>query len=142
MTNVEKGADSRVGASPGEPPELGGKLVIKKEVVIRIAAMAAREVGGFTLTSGGLKELIPGRGGADDLSRGINADVREQEASFYLSIAVDYGRHIPSLVAEVRKRIRDKVKDTCDIETSEVNVEVVDVRLPGVDGASSEAFVA
>lgn len=110
-----------------------GRLIIRDDVVAKIAGMAAQEVEGISMGGGGLMQTVTGaaRGGDSDVKRGIKVEVGERQAAFDLSLMVDYGYNIPDIIAQVRRKITERVRSMTGLETTEINVEVVDINLPG-----------
>ena len=108
-----------------------GKLIIRNDVVAKIAGMAAREVTGVSPSSTGLLENVQNmaQGGDSNVKRGVKAEVGERQAAFDLSFVVDWGYHIPSVVSEVRRKITQRVKEMTGLETTEINVEITDISL-------------
>ena len=130
MQQVAREGEDRL----AEEVDVSGRLTIKNDVVAKIAGMAAREVQGVSPSSGGLMSAVsgitPGSGGADaDAKKGIKAEVGERQAAFDLSLVVDWGYNIPTVVSEVRRRISQRVSEMTGLETTEINVEVTDVNL-------------
>jgi uncharacterized alkaline shock family protein YloU len=109
-------------------------LTIREGVVAKIAGMAAREVEGVSLGSagvGGVVETLTGATQAGgDVKKGIKAEVGQKQAAFDLALTVDFGYNIPNVVADVRRRIRERIAEMTDLETTEINVDVVDISLP------------
>lgn len=135
-TDVRTETTQRDIQRPSSMDETEGRLIIKDDVVAKIAGMAAREVEGVSFGTGSFLESVTGTargatGKDEQVDKGIKAEVGERQAAFDLSIIVDYGYHIPSLVSDIRRRITSKVREMCDLETTEINVEVADIRLPG-----------
>ena len=117
--------------SENESRDPQGKLIIRNDVVAKIAGMAAREVAGVSPSSTGLLENAQNmaQGGDSNIKRGVKAEVGERQAAFDLSFVVDWGHHIPSVVSEVRRKITQRVKEMTGLETTEINVEITDISL-------------
>jgi uncharacterized alkaline shock family protein YloU len=107
-----------------------GRLTIRDGVVEKIAGMAAREVEGVSMGTGGIMEAIQGATGGGDMRKGIKAEVGERQVAFDMGLVVDYGYNIPNVVSQVRERISQRVQEMTGLETVEINVEVADIHLP------------
>lgn len=118
-------------ASENSTRDPQGKLIIRSDVVAKIAGMAAREVAGVSPSSTGLLGNVQNlaQGGDSNVKRGVKAEVGERQAAFDLSFVVDWGYHIPTVVSEVRQKITQRVKEMTGLETTEINVEITDISL-------------
>jgi uncharacterized alkaline shock family protein YloU len=112
--------------------QVRGRLVIKNDVVAKIAGMAAREVEGVGAGSRGFRDAISSANPTDsdsDVKKGIKAEVGERQAAFDITLVVDYGYNIPMVVSEVRGKVAMRVREMTGLETTEINVEVSDVNI-------------
>ncbi len=112
-----------------------GEMTLREHVVAKIAGLATREVEGVhSMGRGGWREnLFSG----DDVRRGVKVTVGQKEAAFDLWLKVEYGCHIPDVVDLVRQRITERVSAMTGLHTKEVNINVVDVVLPGQEPKSA-----
>ncbi len=102
-----------------------GDVSLDASVVARIAAMAVKEVEG--LHSLGKSRLL--RLG-DDATRGVGVEVGTKQAALDLEVVIEYGHDIKKVAREVRQRIADAVETMAGKEVVEINIHVVDIRLP------------
>ncbi|MBW2731266.1 MAG: Asp23/Gls24 family envelope stress response protein [Deltaproteobacteria bacterium] len=102
-----------------------GKITLNEEVVATIAGMAARQIDG--ISSLGKSRLIPF---GDDPRRGIEAQVGNKQAAFDIDVVISYGIDIRKVAAELRTAIADGVNKMAGREVVEVNINVVDIKLP------------
>ena len=83
-----------------------GTTTIQDSVVANVAGIAAQEVEGVRMGSGGTSQAVgnimsavPGVGGSGSESRGVSVEVGEVEAAVDLSMSVEYGRIIQRFCA-------------------------------------------
>lgn len=114
-----------------------GRTAIADQVVGKIAGMAARDVdgvhsfgGGLTRAIGAVRDRVPG-GRAGSMTRGVKVEVGEKQAAVDLDIVVEYGFAIAEVAADVREEVIAAVERMTGLQVVEVNINVVDVHLPG-----------
>jgi uncharacterized alkaline shock family protein YloU len=114
-----------------------GTTTIQDGVVSKVAGMAAQEVEGVRMGSGGtsqavgnLMSAVPGVGGSGSESRGVSAEVGEVEAALDLSVSVEYGRAIPQVAEAVRRNVIRRVESLVGLRVTEVNITVNDIFFP------------
>jgi uncharacterized alkaline shock family protein YloU len=117
-----------------------GKTVISDTVVAKVSGLAARDVSGvhdlvpvgMGATIGGFARSISG---GDQRSQGVRVEVGQREAAVDLNMTVDYGVNIPQVAEAVRQNIIERVQATTGLVVKEVNVNVVDLFIPGEQAA-------
>lgn len=102
-----------------------GLITLSEDVVATIAGMAARQIEG--IVSLGRSRLIPF---GDDPRRGVEAQVGNKQAAFDIDIVIAYGIDIRAVAAKLRQAIADGVSRMAGREVVEVNINVVDIKLP------------
>jgi uncharacterized alkaline shock family protein YloU len=114
-----------------------GRTVIDDAVVAKVAGIAARDVpgvaalGGNTARAfGALRDAI----GSSDLGQGVRVEVGETQAAVDLTIVVEYPTPMQQVAAAVRQAVTDAVTDLVGLQVTEVNVAIVDVDIPALDG--------
>ncbi|MEU7045026.1 Asp23/Gls24 family envelope stress response protein [Streptomyces varsoviensis] len=133
-----QGGGATVQAGPAgadTAPATRGKTSIADGVVEKIAGMAAREVpgvaalgGGLARTLGAVRDRVPG--GRSHVTRGVKVEVGERQTAVDLDIVVEYGVPITEVAGDIRENVIAAVERMTGLEVVEVNIAVIDVRLP------------
>lgn len=103
-----------------------GVITIDANVVSTIAGLAARHIEG--IHSVGKSRLISF---GDNPTRGVHAEVGDKQAAFDLDVVIDYGTDIRKVAQELRDKAASEVRKMAGREVVEININVVDVHLPG-----------
>ncbi len=113
-----------------------GSTTIQDGVVSKVAGIAAQEVDGVRMGSGGTSQAVgsimsavPGVGSGSQ-SRGVSVEVGEVEAAVDLSMSVEYGRTIHQTAEAVRTNVIRRVENLVGLRVTEVNITVNDIFFP------------
>ena len=113
-----------------------GTTTIQDGVVSKVAGIAAQEVEGIRMGTGGTTEAVgsimsgvPGVGSASE-SRGVSVEVGEVETAVDLSMSVEYGRTIHQIAEAVRTNVIRRVESLVGLRVTEVNITVNDIFFP------------
>ena len=113
-----------------------GTTTIQDGVVSKVAGIAAQEVEGVRMGSGGASQAVgsimsavPGVGSQSE-SRGVSVEVGEVEAAVDLSMSVEYGRTIHQIAEAVRTNVIRRVENLVGLRVTEVNITVNDIFFP------------
>ena len=113
-----------------QPTEESEGIQISDDVISIIAGKAVSEIegvagmaGGF---AGGISEVLSGK---KNLSKGIKADIKENEAKIDVSIIVEYGARIPDVAFEIQNRVKKAVETMTGLKVLCVNVHVQGVSI-------------
>ncbi|QKV71966.1 Asp23/Gls24 family envelope stress response protein [Streptomyces harbinensis] len=116
-------------------PATRGRTTIADGVVAKIAGLAARDVvgvhamgSGLARTFGAVRDRVPGSG--KSATRGVKAEVGEVQTALDLEIVVEYGVSIGDVARTVRENVIAAVERMTGLEVVEVNIAVVDAKLP------------
>jgi len=120
-----------------------GTTTISTSVVQQIAGIAAQEVekvqmgGGASAAVGGFLQSVTGSvtggaggAGGGNFSKGVSAEVGEEEAAIDLTMAIEYGQSIPQLTEAARRNVINRVESLVGLRVTEVNITVNDVQVP------------
>jgi uncharacterized alkaline shock family protein YloU len=134
-TTTELPGKSLAGRRGTGDPATRGRTTIADGVVAKIAGMAARDVvgvhamgSGLARTFGAVRDRVPGSG--KSATRGVKAEVGEVQTALDLEIVVEYGVSIGDVARTVRENVITAVERMTGLEVVEVNIAVVDVKLP------------
>lgn len=111
-----------------DPSGIQGVITIDANVVSTIAGLAARNIEG--IYSVGKSRLISF---GDNPTRGVHAEVGDKQAAFDLDVIIDYGSDIRKVAQELREKAASEVRKMAGREVVELNINVVDIHLPGSD---------
>lgn len=144
------------GAGPATPSPRGpessgdsqgggqGRTTVADVVVSKIAAMAARDVSGVygfgsgtSRAFGAMRERIPGARASSN--QGISVEVGDKQAAVDLVVVAEHGVAITELGRSVRRNVIGSIEQMTGLEVVEVNIDVVDLHLPGDDTSGDES---
>jgi uncharacterized alkaline shock family protein YloU len=106
---------------------------IEDTVVSKVAGITAQEVEGVQMGRGTARSVggfVNSVGGGGSQTRGVSAEVGEEEAAIDLDMAVEYGKSIPQVTEAVRRSVINGVENMVGLRVNEVNIRVNDVLLP------------
>lgn len=104
---------------------IGGAINLSEDVVAKIAAMAARDIKG--IHSLGRSRMI---NFGDETKRGVEAEVGNTEAAIDVDVIIEYGCDLEAVANQLRSKIADEVRKMASRNVIEVNINVIDVKLP------------
>jgi uncharacterized alkaline shock family protein YloU len=129
----------------GGSPGTRGRTTIAEGVVEKIAGLVAREVigvhamggSGMARTFGAVRERVPGA--SRSVSQGVKVEVGEAQTAIDLEIVIDYGVAIVDVARAVREEVISAVERMTGLDVVEVNIAVIDVKLPGEEDDESQS---
>jgi uncharacterized alkaline shock family protein YloU len=104
-------------------------------VVSKIAGIAAQEVDGIRMGSGGSQAVsgiigsITG-GGSGSQTQGVSVEVGQEEAAIDLTLTAEYGKSIPQLAEAVRRNVANRIESLVGLRVTEVNITVSNIFFP------------
>jgi uncharacterized alkaline shock family protein YloU len=101
-----------------------GEIRVADGVVAVIAGMAAQEVDGISLKSGGFYQDFAHRIAGSQLARGIQVKIEEQQITLDMRVGVMYGVKIHQVCRDLQKRVKRDVEDLTGLNVLAVNVQV------------------
>ncbi len=116
--------------------KIGGTVSIDESVVATIAGYAVRDVEGVHSLG---KSRILSFG--DSASRGVDAEVGQTQAALDLDVVVEFGHDIKKVSRTLRQLIAAQVEKMAGREVVEVNIHVIDVKLPEETPKKTESRV-
>jgi uncharacterized alkaline shock family protein YloU len=112
-----------------------GSTSISDSVVSKIAGIAAQEVDGIRMGSGGSQAVsgiigsITG-GSSGGQTQGVSVEVGQEEAAIDLTLTAEYGKSIPQLAEAVRRNVANRVESLVGLRVTEVNITVSNIFFP------------
>ena len=107
-----------------------GRVVISEELIATLAGVAAVECFGLVgMSSRKLKDGIAELLGRDNLSRGVEVNLEDDQLSVTLNIIVSYGTKIPEVATNVMEKVQYTLEKLTGLTVTEVNVHVQGVRV-------------
>ncbi len=102
-----------------------GVVTMDADIVATIAGLAAREIEGIhALGATRLFSL------GDSPTRGVEAEVGMKQAALDLEVVLDYGYDMKQVARTLRQTVAQRVEKMSSREVVEVNIDVVDIKLP------------
>ena len=117
-------------------PDAPGRTTISEAAVAKVAAVAARSVPGvYALGSGTARALSALRDvvGGSDAGQGVHVEVGQTQVAVDISLVAVYGKPLQELAGAVRAAVYTAVGQLVGLDVIEVNVEINDVHVPGLD---------
>ncbi|NUU76631.1 Asp23/Gls24 family envelope stress response protein [Paenibacillus xylanilyticus] len=106
-----------------------GAIHISNDVVSKIVGMAAQATSGISSMSVGLTEGIAKSISGKSLQKGIDVEVKEDQASIQLRINVQYGFRMHQVCQELQHNVQQAVEQLTGIMVKEIKVHVVGVTM-------------
>ncbi|HWQ72825.1 MAG TPA: Asp23/Gls24 family envelope stress response protein [Desulfitobacteriaceae bacterium] len=107
-----------------------GKINISEEVIATIAGGAALECSGLVgMASRNLKDGFADLLRRDNLARGVEVTIQENEVSIELFVIVGYGINISEAAANIMDRVRNAIEKYTGFTVDKVNVNIQGVRV-------------
>lgn len=101
-----------------------GQVAISNDVVARVAALAASQVGGISL---GKKFSMSDLLGRKEPVRGITIEVEGTQAVISLEVKVEYGRNMYDMAQRLQRKVKDAVEQMTGLAVNKVNVAIIDI---------------
>jgi uncharacterized alkaline shock family protein YloU len=121
----DKQEDKKLVVEEKNPSGIAGSLTLSENVVATIAALAAKDVEGI-FSVGKTPFISLG----DNPRRGVGVEIGKTQAAFDLDIVVEYGHDIRELARTLRMKTAAEVGKMAGREVVEINVHIVDIKLP------------
>lgn len=133
---IPKNSPETARAQQAAAQDATGRTTISDIAVAKVAGIAARKVEGvFGLGSstsralGALRDAV----GSSDLAQGVRVEVGETQVAVDINLVASYGNPLQDVASQVRAAVYTAVQDLVGMDVIEVNVEINDVHVPGVN---------
>jgi uncharacterized alkaline shock family protein YloU len=117
-------------ATTAESPADTLTITIEDTVVSKLAGITAQEVEGVHMgrgTTPSVRGFVKSVGGGGGQTRGVLAQVSEEEAAIELDMAIKYGKSIPQVTEAVHRNVIRRVENLAGLRVTEVNITVNDI---------------
>ncbi|MFW5981252.1 MAG: Asp23/Gls24 family envelope stress response protein [bacterium] len=107
-----------------------GKVTIAKEVISKIAGLAAMECYGLVgMSSSKVQDGIAQLLGLENMSKGVIVDIDEDDVKLELNIVVEYGTNIHEVAHNIIERVNYTLMEKIGINVTSIDVNVQGVRV-------------
>ena len=107
-----------------------GKITIAKEVIAKIAGLAAMECYGLVgMSSSNVKDGLAELLGWDKLNKGVLVDIDKEQVELELNIIVEYGTNIHEVAHNIIERVKYTLENKIGITVEEIKINVQGVRV-------------
>jgi uncharacterized alkaline shock family protein YloU len=133
---ISKNSPETARAQQAAAQDATGRTTISDIAVAKVAGIAARKVEGvFALGSGTSRALGALRDavGSSDLAQGVHVEVGETQVAVDINLVASYGNPLQGVASQVRAAVYTAVQALVGLDVIEVNVEINDVHVPGVN---------
>lgn len=105
------------------------KLSIADKVVAKISRIAVNRVDGILDMKASFFDSVSSvfQSSSEQDTSGVDVEVGEKEAKVNMQIILEYGKSAPRIFEQIKKVVRENVKEMTGLNVITVNVDVVDV---------------
>ncbi|MDY3005611.1 Asp23/Gls24 family envelope stress response protein [Anaerococcus sp. AGMB00486] len=105
------------------------KLTFADKVVAKISKIAVNRIDGILEMKGSFFDSVSSvfTSSNEQDTRGVDVEVGQKEAKVNMQIILEYGKSAPRIFEQIKKVVRDNVKEMTGLDVVTVNVDVVDV---------------
>ncbi|GAJ25464.1 alkaline shock protein [Liquorilactobacillus sucicola DSM 21376 = JCM 15457] len=109
--------------------QLKTKLTFDDQVIKKIAGITANQVDGVISLDGNVfSELTDRFTPGSDTTKGIAADVGEQQVSLKLEATIEYGKNATQIFKEVLAKVKQALKEMTGLTLVEFELHINDVK--------------
>ena len=105
------------------------KLSFADKVVAKISRIAVNRVDGILDMKASFFDSVSSvfQSSSEQDTSGVDVEVGEKEAKVNMQIILEYGKSAPRIFEQIKKVVRENVKEMTGLNVITVNVDVVDV---------------
>lgn len=105
------------------------KLTFADKVVAKISKIAVNRIDGILDMKGNFFDSVSSvfQSSNEQDTIGIDVEVGQKEAKVNMQIILEYGKSAPKIFEQIKKVVRDNMKEMTGLDVVTVNVDVVDV---------------
>ncbi len=107
-----------------------GKVIIDKEVIAKVAGLAAMECYGLVgMASQNMQDGLADMLGWENMTKGVSIDIEGDAVRLQLNIIVEFGTNIAQVANNAMQRVSYIIQDKLGIEVEKVDINVQGVRV-------------
>ncbi|MEW6244977.1 MAG: Asp23/Gls24 family envelope stress response protein [Bacillota bacterium] len=115
---------------PKEVNNAYGSIILSEEVIATIAGVAATECYGIvgmasSRVADGIAELL----GRENLAKGADVTLGEEDVSITLNVIVGYGTRISEVARNVIEKVKYTVETTTGLKVSRIRINIQGVKV-------------
>lgn len=105
------------------------KLSFADKVIAKISRIAVNRVDGILDMKASFFDSVSSvfQSSNEQDTSGVDVEVGEKEAKVNMQIILEYGKSAPRIFEQIKKVVKDNVKEMTGLDVVTVNVDVVDV---------------
>lgn len=105
------------------------KLTFADKVVAKISKIAVNRIDGILEMKGNFFDSVSSvfASSSEQDTRGVDVEVGQKEAKVNMQIILEYGKSAPRIFEQIKKVVKENVKEMTGLDVVTVNVDVVDV---------------
>lgn len=105
------------------------KLTFADKVVAKISKIAVNRIDGILDMKGNFFDSVSSvfQSSNEQDTIGIDVEVGQKEAKVNMQIILEYGKSAPKIFEQIKRVVRDNMKEMTGLDVVTVNVDVVDV---------------
>ena len=106
-----------------------GQVQISNEVVTIIAGLAATEVKGVASMVGNITNELVSKLGMKNLSKGVKAEIVDNNVSVDLALNLKYGYSIQDVCEKVQEKVKNAIENMTGLTVLDVNIKIAGVSM-------------
>lgn len=105
------------------------KLTFADKVVAKISKIAVNRIDGILDMKGNFFDSVSSvfQSSNEQDTIGVDVEVGQKEAKVNMQIILEYGKSAPKIFEQIKRVVRDNMKEMTGLDVVTVNVDVVDV---------------
>jgi uncharacterized alkaline shock family protein YloU len=101
-----------------------GEIRVADQVIAVIAGLAAQDIPGIIMRSGGLYQDLARRVNGSSPAKGITVSMTDGQIRIEMRVAVTYGSKIHEVCKQLQEQVKEKVEFLTGLSVEEVNIRV------------------
>lgn len=104
------------------------KLTFEEKVVAKIAKIAINNVDGILAVKSGFFDSVTSVfNSSEQTTSGIDVELGTKEVKLAMQIVLEYGKNAPRVFEDIKRSVKQNVKEMTGLDVVTINVQVVDV---------------